>query len=187
MCGSITILIKLKGNREVKQVMIERAVLEDVDYVFKLYDLATAYQKMKSDRSWNGFERELIENEISENRLWKIVDNSEIACVFSISFSDELIWGEKDKDPSIYLHRIATNPDFRGKGYVKTIIEWAKKYALANGLKYIRLDTFGDNHALIDYYIKCGFKFLGLTSPKNTNELPKHYEGISLSLFEIEV
>lgn len=167
--------------------MIVEAVLEDIDEVFRLYDLATSYQKTKTDKTWSGFERELIETEISERRLWKIIENNEIACVFSIAFSDELIWGKKDQDPSIYLHRIATNPDYRGKGYVKKIIQWAEEYALANGIEYIRLDTFGDNHALIGYYVKCGFKFLGLTSPKNTDELPKHYEGISLSLFEIEV
>lgn len=167
--------------------MIVEAVLEDIDEVFRLYDLATSYQKTKTDKTWSGFERELIETEISESRLWKIIENNEIACVFSIAFSDELIWGKKDQDPSIYLHRIATNPDYRGKGYVKKIIQWAEEYALANGIEYIRLDTFGDNHALIGYYVKCGFKFLGLTSPKNTDELPKHYEGISLSLFEIEV
>lgn len=167
--------------------MIEEAIFEDIEEVFRLYDFATHYQKTKTDKTWNGFERELIETEIFENRLWKIIEGDQIACVFSIAFSDELIWGEKDKDPSIYLHRIATNPVFRGRGYVKMIIQWAERYALANDIKYIRLDTFGDNHALIDYYVSCGFKFLGLTSPKNTIELPKHYEGISLSLFEIEV
>ena len=167
--------------------MIEEATLKDIDEVFRLYDLATRYQKTKTNKTWNGFKRELIETEISENRLWKIIEEDQIACVFSIAFFDELIWGEKDEDPSIYLHRIATNPACRGRGYVKMIIQWAREYALANDIKYIRLDTFGDNHALIDYYVRCGFKFLGLTSPKNTNELPKHYEGISLSLFEIEV
>ncbi len=168
-------------------IVIEAAVLEDIDRVFELYDLATSYQKTKTDRTWSGFEKELIETEILQNRLWKIIENNEIACIFSIAFSDEAIWGERDKDKSVYLHRIATNPEFRGKGYVKRIIQWAREYALANEIKYIRLDTFGDNDALIDYYVKCGFKFLGLTSPKDTNELPKHYEGISLSLFEIEV
>lgn len=167
--------------------MIEKAVIGDIDDVFRLYDLATSYQGTKTDKTWNGFERELIECEINEGRLWKIIEDEEIACIFSIAFSDELIWAERDVDPSIYLHRIATNPMFRGKRYVKRIVRWAKEYALANGIKYIRLDTFGDNYALIDYYVKCGFKFLGLTSPKNTSELPKHYDGISLSLFEIAV
>ena len=35
------------------QDMIERAVLEDIDDVFRLYDLATAYQRIKSNRSWD--------------------------------------------------------------------------------------------------------------------------------------
>jgi RimJ/RimL family protein N-acetyltransferase len=48
------------------------------------------------------------------------------------------------------------------------------------------MDTWGDNQKLIDYYQKCGFKFLGIIIPDQAG-LPKHYNGISLSLFEIEV
>lgn len=168
-------------------MMIEKALLRDVDVVFRLYDLATAYQKTKFNKTWSGFEQELIECEMSEGRLWKIVEGNEISCIFSIAFSDALIWGEKDQDAAIYLHRIAVNPAFRGKAYVRKIIEWAKNYASERGIEFIRLDTFGDNKELIAYYIKCGFTFLGLTSPQNTSDLPAHYEGISLSLFEIEV
>lgn len=174
--------MKLKSS-----MVIEKAVMNDTDAIFGLYDLATVYQKTKFSKSWSGFERELIEREIGDGRLWKIVEGSGISCIFSIAFSDALIWGEKDQDSAIYLHRIAVNPAFRGRGYVREIIEWARDYAYDRGIKFIRLDTFGDNQELIAYYIKCGFTFLGLTSPQNTRDLPAHYEGISLSLFEIEV
>lgn len=167
--------------------MIKKAASVDIDVIFELYDLATAYQKTKADKTWTGFKKELINNEISEGRLWKIIIDHEIACIFSIDFSDPLIWGPKDADPAIYLHRIATNPKFRGKGFVRYIIEWAIHYGKIHEKKFIRLDTFGDNEGLIDYYQKCGFTFLGLSTPKSTNNLPAHYEGVSLSLFELEV
>ena len=48
------------------------------------------------------------------------------------------------------------------------------------------MDTWGDNDSLIAYYQKCGFDFLGIITP-DYDDLPKHYEGITLSLFEIKV
>jgi len=33
----------------------------------------------------------------------------------------------------------------------------------------------------------CGFKFLGVTTPAESPTMPKHYRGIELSLFEIDL
>ena len=49
------------------------------------------------------------------------------------------------------------------------------------------MDTWGDNRKLIDYYTNCGFEFLGVVTPDEIEKLPKHYEGITLSLFEMEI
>ncbi|MFP3835995.1 GNAT family N-acetyltransferase, partial [Chryseobacterium sp. SIMBA_028] len=85
---------------------------------------------------------------------------------------------------AVYIHRIATNPDFRGQNLVQKIVEWGKQYALTNGKKFIRLDTVGDNPGLISYYTKCGFDFLGLSKLKDTAGLPAHYNNATVSLFE---
>jgi ribosomal protein S18 acetylase RimI-like enzyme len=87
----------------------------------------------------------------------------------------------------MYIHRITTNPDFRGRGYVAVITEWAKKHARSKRLRFIRMDTWGDNQKLIEYYQAAGFKFLGLTTPEHPEQMPKHYQGITLSLFEIDM
>ena len=46
-------------------------------------------------------------------------------CVWTVAFSDPLIWEEKNKDAAIYIHRIATNKKHRGHHYVKNIVTWA--------------------------------------------------------------
>jgi hypothetical protein len=161
--------------------------ITDFDEIFRLYDLAIKFQKTKFDKSWLPFDRKLIEKEIAKKRHWKISINDEIACIFSITFDDKLIWKEKSNELSIYIHRIVTNPDFRGNKFVPKIVEWARVYTKTIGKKFIRMDTWGDNQKLIDYYVDCGFNFLGVTIPTKTADLPKHYEGISLSLFEIEI
>lgn len=164
----------------------EPSTIEDIDEIFKFYDLAIEYQKTKFNKQWKGFDRDLISKEIAENRQWKITINEETACVFAITFEDESIWKEKNGDKAVYFHRIVTHPKYRGQRFVEKIIEWGISFAKEKDLDFLRMDTWGDNEALIEYYQKCGFDFLGIITP-NYNNLPKHYEGITLSLFQIEV
>jgi ribosomal protein S18 acetylase RimI-like enzyme len=168
-------------------MQITPCVFEDKKAVFDLYDKAVKFQKTKSDKHWQGFEQSLVEKEIRENRLWKILEDKEIACIFSIAYSDPLIWGDKSDEPSLYIHRIVTNPLFRGRGYVKLIIEWAKEFSCNSGKKFIRIDTWADNQKLNDYYQSCGFTLIKTVTPQDTGKLPKHYAHINLNLFEIRI
>jgi ribosomal protein S18 acetylase RimI-like enzyme len=161
--------------------------LEDFDDIFRLYDAAIEFQKTKFDKSWLPFDCAMIEGEIEEKRLWKIVIDNKIACIFSIAFEDPLIWKEKSAEPAIYIHRIVTNPEFRGQKFVPKITEWARGYAKSIDKKFVRMDTWGDNFKLLDYYVSCGFEFLGVVIPTKSAVLPKHYDGITLSLFEIKL
>ena len=158
---------------------------EDIDIIFSLYEAGTQHQKKVAEKHWKGFDRVLIETDISEQRLFKIVEDDRIACIFSITLQDPFIWKEKDKDPAVYIHRIATHPDFRGKGYVRHIVQWAKEYAVRTGKSYIRMDTGSGNDKLNNYYISCGFNYLGVIAPVATDELPAHYKDGASSLFEI--
>ena len=49
------------------------------------------------------------------------------------------------------------------------------------------MDTWADNPKLVDYYVNCGFKFVRVSEPTSLEDLPKHYSGNPLALFEIEV
>jgi len=166
---------------------VKNSIEEDITEIFRLYKIATDFQKTRFTGHWPEFERNLVETEIAESRQWKIVIDHKIACVWATTFNDPQIWEEKNNDPSIYIHRIATNPDFRGLNLVGQIVEWAKKYALDNNKKFIRMDTVGDNAGLISYYSKCGFDFLGLLKLQNTDGLPAHYKNATVSLFQIKL
>jgi hypothetical protein len=168
-------------------MQILNSSIEDIDLIFKLYDEAIVFQKTKFNKHWLGFEHSLVETEISENKQWKIVIDEQIACIFAITFDDDLIWGDKSNETAIYIHRIVTNQIFRGKYFVKIIIEWAKDFCKQHKKQFIRMDTWGDNESLITYYQSCGFEFLGLTTLNKSEGLPRHYEGACLSLFEIKV
>ena len=168
------------------QIEIKNSQANDIDPIFGFYDMAIAHQKKVFNKHWQGFDRELVETEIAENRQYKILVDGVVACIFAVTFADKLIWGERDQD-AVYIHRIVTHPDFRGYSFVKEIIKWAKIYTAENKIKYIRMDTWADNEKLLSYYTGCGFEYVGVVTLEKSEGLPKHYEGISLSLFEIVV
>jgi ribosomal protein S18 acetylase RimI-like enzyme len=123
--------------------------------------------------------------EIKEKKQFKLLIDYKICCVWAIAFSDPLIWEEKNKDPAIYIHRIATNSEFRGNKFVEKIVIWSKEYAKVHQKKFIRMDTVGENFGLIDHYQEMGFQFLGLSELTETTGLPAHYKNATVSLFEI--
>jgi RimJ/RimL family protein N-acetyltransferase len=166
---------------------IRNSNINDIDEIFRLYKIATDFQKTRFTVHWPEFDRTLIENELAENRQWKIVADDKIACVWATTFDDPQIWEEKNDDPAVYIHRIATNPDFRGQNLVGQIVEWVKIYAKENQKQFVRMDTVGDNPRLINYYTKCGFDFLGLLKLKNTKGLPAHYDNATVSLFQMTI
>ena len=168
------------------QIQVLNSEINDFDTIFQFYDMAVAYQKKVFNKHWQGFSKELVETEIEERRQYKILVDGAVACVFAVTFDDLLIWGDRDHN-SIYIHRIVTHPDFRGLSFMKEIVKWAREYAAEQQLEYIRMDTWSDNQRLLDYYTSCGFDYVGIAAMEKTEGLPKHYEGISLSLFEIKL
>jgi GNAT superfamily N-acetyltransferase len=167
---------------------IETSTINDIDDIFRLYNMATAYQKSKQTVVvWPEFDKQLVATEIAENRQWKLVIDGVIACVWATTFSDVQIWAERNTDTAIYIHRIATDDRFRGFNFIATIVTWAKDYAKSAGKDFVRLDTIGNNVKLITHYTNAGFSFLGLFNLTDTSGLPAHYHNGAACLFEIKL
>jgi GNAT superfamily N-acetyltransferase len=182
------LVAKLCCNKKNLYMKIEHCNVGDIDEIFRLYAIASAYQQTKNVVVWPNFERRLVETEIAENRQWKLLIDGAVACNWAITFSDAEIWEHRENGCSIYIHRIATSPAYRGNNFVKRIVEWAKEYAKDTGKNFVRLDTLGYNVKLIEHYINAGFEFIGMFRLKNTNRLPLHYQKQpDCCLFEMKV
>lgn len=155
--------------------MVEQCNSADTGEILSLYKQASELQKQKGTVVWPVFPTTLVETDIKEGRLWKLVYDNTIVCVWSLTFNDWQIWGEKDQDNAVYIHRIATRAEFRGNNFVKLIVEWTKQYAATLGKKYVRLDTLGDNQKLIQVYTSAGFKFLGAKHLNDVDGLTENY------------
>lgn len=169
-------------------IQIINSETSDIPFVLLLFDSAIAYQQANGYNLWPRFSRELIEVEVAEKRHWKIVEDGSILCVFSVMYNDPVIWGiERDREPSVYLHRIAVNPQHKGKGMMRLIKAWALDHAKQIGKTFVRMDTWGDNENIRGYYISCGYHYIGQQVLSNVKGQPGHYGGSLLSLFQLEV
>jgi len=166
---------------------ITNSTIKDIDCIFTLYEAATRLQLTKGIAPWPSFSRKMVQEEIQNSLQFKIVIDNQMACTWAIAFNDKQIWQEKENYSSIYIHRIATNPDFKGNNLIKNIVKWAKTYAQHNNKTHIRMDTVGENLGLIAHYTKCGFDFVALSKLIETEGLPEHYHNATVSLFEIKV
>ena len=169
-------------------MIIQNSTIDDITEIFRLYALAIEFQKIKfPENHWPMFDEAMVANEVLENRQFKLIINGKIACIWAITYSDPQIWEDAADGTSIFIHRIATNPDFRGQSFVKTIVDWATNLAQQQNRKFIRMDTCGENKGLIHHYQNCGFNFLGTKKLKNTSNLPSHYHHVEVCFFEIEL
>lgn len=167
---------------------ITNCSLHDANTILSLYQAARNLQTQRKTVVWPTFEKSFVEKEIQEQRQWKIVIDNQIACNWTITFEDKEIWGERDKNDSIFIHRICNNPDFRGNRYIDQIVAWAIDYAELSGKQFVRLDTLGNNTKLIEHYTSSGFDFLGIYKLTDTTTLPKHYQDEpNCCLFEINL
>jgi ribosomal protein S18 acetylase RimI-like enzyme len=170
-----------------RTVTIEPSGAADLQPILDLYRHASDLQREKGMVVWPEISPSLIKQELAEQRQWKMVIDDQIACVWVVAFDDPLIWREKNNDPAVYLHRIATAPDFRGQGLVEHVLRATHDMARKMRLDYLRLDTVGDNPGLIEHYTKHGLTYLGAFQLPSTEGLPGHYNDGPVLLFESKV
>lgn len=166
---------------------VENSDLMDLDFICWLYDEAIKYQRRNNFVGWESIDKNHLKKEIENNLNYKIIQDGNILCVFGIVLSDKLIWREKDKGSSIYLHRIVVNPNFKGQKQFKKVLQWAEAYAIKNGLDSVRMDTWTKNPAIIGFYKRYGFKIIEEYTTGNSNELPEQHRKLDITLLEYKL
>src|SRR6187399_1341296 len=136
---------------------VSNTEIQDLDTIFSLFDESVKYQEKHGYPTWRNYDKNAIMRDIEALRQYKVVADGKIAIIFSVAYSDRVIWREMDQGKSIYLHRIVVNPVFKGQKLFKVILDWAVQHCKTNGLENVRMDTWADNPTIIEYYKGFGF------------------------------
>lgn len=168
-------------------MQVKNTIEEDLPFIYSLFERAIDYQKSKGYPVWAGYDKQTLINDITNGLQYKIVIDDKIACIFSICYEDSIIWRDREQGDAIYLHRIVVNPLMKGLKQFEKVLIWAKNHARERNMKYIRIDTWGNNPNIIDYYKSFGFYFIENYTTLNSPDLPVQHRDLYLALLEFEV
>jgi ribosomal protein S18 acetylase RimI-like enzyme len=163
---------------------IRHTTPEDLPFIYELFAQSIVYQERHGYPDWKNYDKDAIVRDIETGHQYKIVIDGAIALVFSVAYSDKIIWREKDLGESVYLHRIVVNPRFKGQRLFGLILEWCQTHIREKGLRSIRMDTWANNPTIIGYYQSFGFKVTEHFTTPDTPELPVHNRNLPLTLLE---
>lgn len=166
---------------------VRNTALSDLELIFGFFDESIVYQESKGYPVWRNYDRQAIIKDIAAGNQYKVVMNAQPVIVFSVAYSDKVIWREMDDGNAIYLHRIVVNPEFKGKKLFGVILKWAIAHVRERGLKYVRMDTWASNTNIIAYYKGFGFVFVENYTTPDSSTLPTHNRKLALSLLEYKI
>ena len=165
-------------------MQVQPAAPADLHAIRAAYDAGRKMQREQRSVVWPEFTDNAILAEIEAGRLLRVMDGDTLAGVFSVAYEDSAIWGEMERGAHIYLHRITRSADYRGRGLVSAVLEWAAVRCTELGRAGLRMDTWASNEALLKYYGHLGFQLVGRRRIAPDTRLAAHYHGIELALLE---
>ena len=166
---------------------IENTTSADLQVVYDLFELSIIYQEKKGYPVWKNYDKSALVKDVNNKNQYKIIIDEQISMVYSVCYSDKILWRQMENGDAIYLHRIVVNPQFKGKRMFGIILEWAIQHAKSKGFKFIRMDTWADDPNIINYYKGFGFYFIEDFNTPDIPELPVHNRNIPLALLEYRV
>jgi GNAT superfamily N-acetyltransferase len=159
----------------------------DLPFIFDLFDQSILYQEKHCYPVWLNYDKGAIECDMLNKNQYKVLVDDVIGIVFSVAYSDKIIWRERDKIDAVYLHRIVVNPIFKGQKLFGAVMKWAIRHTQQKGLQYLRMDTWAVNTNIINYYQSFGFSIIENYTTPNSAALPEHNRNLALTLLEYKI
>jgi len=159
----------------------------DLNFIYYLFDEAILYQKKKGYPVWPDYDKDVLNNDIASKQQFKIILEDQIACIFSICYSDPIVWRERDNGDAIYLHRIVVNPAYKGQHLFGVILEWVIESIAGKDLQFVRMDTWDKNPDLTNYYKLYGFEIIEHFKTPDSEDLPIQQRNNEVVLMELRI
>jgi len=157
---------------------IQKAEISDLE---ALHSITKSCGKQLIDQGifqWNEMypSKEILQKDIELQQIWKLVDVNNIIGIVVLSEIEDneyktVKWLTKN-NRNLYIHRLAIDPNYQGKGYAQKLMNFAENYAKDNNYNAIRLDTFSQNKRNQDFYEKRNYVKLESIYFPNQSEFP---------------
>lgn len=160
--------------------MIRKANQNDLREIKKLTEACAKALQQQNIFQWNEHypSLEKLQNDIEKEELYVLEEENMIIAIIVLTPNMDEVYRNIDwlnkTDNNLYVHRLATSPEFWGKGYARTMMEFAEEFARKKNFHSIRLDTFSKNARNQKFYGARGYTKLGDVYFPHKNEHPFH-------------
>jgi len=157
---------------------IEKAKVADTDQLYAITKNCAMDMIERGIFQWSDQypSIDILQKDIGLQQIWKLEDrNTIIGIIVLTEIEDEEYKNVKwltENDHNLYVHRLAVNPKFQGKGYAQKLMDFAEKLAKEKNYKSIRLDTFSKNKRNQKFYEKRNYTKLESVYFLNQSEHP---------------
>ncbi len=146
--------------------MIRKAREADIVQIMNLTHACARHLVKQKIFQWNDLypNKEIFEKDISHDQLYVYeLNDSVIGCIVITELMDpeyENVKWLTSEGNSYYVHRLAVQPDHQGKGYARSLMDFAETKAKSDEKASIRLDTFSKNLRNQRFYEQRGYRRL---------------------------
>jgi len=81
---------------------IENTNLADLEFIYGLFDQSILYQEKKGFPVWRNYDKATLLNDVKLGNQYKVTIHGQVAIVFSVCYSDKILWREMETGDSIY-------------------------------------------------------------------------------------
>jgi len=160
--------------------MIQRAKISQLNEILTITNSCRIAMEANGIYQWTTEypSRKAFENDIQRNELYVLQHNEKIVgCIVVSLYMDEeyrsVPW-LTENNHNYYIHRLAVDPEFQGKGFAQCLMDFAENLAKENNALSVRLDTFSQNKRNQKFYEQRGYtKLKDIFFPKQS-EHPFH-------------
>jgi GNAT superfamily N-acetyltransferase len=145
---------------------IRLATLNDLDPVLHLIGRAVPLMQASGNFQWSADypNAPVFARDLELQQLWVAERNDTIAGVAAITTDQSPEYADAGCDLSeiaIVTHRLAVDPDFRGQGIARALMQHAEAVARERGIQQLRVDTNSQNQPMQQLFVKLGYQFAG--------------------------
>ncbi|SKB50508.1 Ribosomal protein S18 acetylase RimI [Salegentibacter holothuriorum] len=160
--------------------MIRKANLNDLREIKKLTEACAKALQQQNIFQWNENypSMEKLQKDIEKQELYVFEEENIIIAIIVLTPNMDEVYRNIDwlskTDNNLYVHRLATHPEFWGKGYARKMMDFTEEFAKKKNFASIRLDTFSKNIRNQKFYEARGYTKLGDVYFPHKNEHPFH-------------
>ena len=166
-------------------MMIREATNNDLNRIVEITNACGKHMISQNIFQWNEEypNLEVFKKDLENQSLYVIELESKIVGCVCISEKMDAVYKEvkwlTPDSKNMYVHRLAIDPKFQGKGLAIKLMSYAENLAKTKDFKSMRLDTFSKNPKNNKFYNLQGYKKLGKIFYRSQSDMPFHcYEKI---------